>query len=48
MGEPIKHQIPTTSHVDPQPLDCYVDYELKVVEIANSTIGEDKLSLTDE
>lgn len=42
-GDAIKHQIPNSSHVDPQPLDCYVDYEIKVIEIANRTLGEDTL-----
>ncbi len=40
-GEAIKHELPSSNHVDPQPLDCYVDYEVKVVEFADRTVGED-------
>ncbi|OJI54331.1 anti-phage dCTP deaminase [Vibrio vulnificus] len=38
----VKHyELPTSSHVDPHQLDCYVDYEVKVAEFADDTVGED-------
>ncbi len=41
-GNIITYELPTSSHVDPHQLDCYVDYEVKVAEFADKTVGEDK------
>ncbi|BDM62797.1 deoxycytidylate deaminase [Shewanella sp. NFH-SH190041] len=40
-GNIITYELPTSSHVDPHQLDCYVDYEIKVAEFADKTVGED-------
>ena len=45
-GNPTKYQIPNSSHVDPQPLDCYVDYETKIIDIANVAVGDDLFTNT--
>ena len=35
------YELPTSSHVDPHQLDCYVDYEVKVAEFADNSVGDD-------
>ena len=40
-GRPIKYPIETAHHVDTQYLDSYLEYELKVVDMLNKSIGEE-------
>lgn len=40
-GKAIEYKIIDEEHLDTQPLDCYGDYELKVVEMTNEMLGED-------
>ncbi|CAM4263677.1 anti-phage dCTP deaminase [Vibrio agarivorans] len=42
-GDAITYELPSSTQVDPHQLDCYVDYELKIKEIADMNTGEDKL-----
>lgn len=38
------YELPTSNHVDPHQLDCYVDYEVKVAEFADHSVGDDNYS----
>ena len=40
-GRPIKYPIEQAHHVDTQYLDSYLEYELKVVDMLNKSIGEE-------
>ncbi|WP_076538374.1 anti-phage dCTP deaminase [Shewanella sp. UCD-KL21] len=40
-GKAIEFNLIKEEHMDTQPLDCYGDYELKVVEMTNELVGED-------
>jgi deoxycytidylate deaminase len=40
-GKAIEYKVIDEEHLDTQPLDCYGDYELKVVEMTNEMLGED-------
>lgn len=46
-GEVICYELPTSNQVEPHQLDCYVDYEVKVADFANQSVGEDLYSPTD-
>ena len=41
LGNTISYKLPTSSHIDPHQLDCYVDYEIKVAEFADNAVGDD-------
>ncbi|EJG0411459.1 hypothetical protein OP256_000693 [Vibrio parahaemolyticus] len=43
-GEVINYELPTSNQVEPHQLDCYVDYEVKVADFANQSVGEDSYS----
>ncbi|MFM2478945.1 hypothetical protein [Celerinatantimonas sp. MCCC 1A17872] len=43
-GQVISYELPTSNQVEPHQLDCYVDYEVKVADFANKTVGEDSYS----
>ncbi|MFL7865903.1 MULTISPECIES: anti-phage dCTP deaminase [Vibrio] len=46
-GEVINYELPTSNQVEPHQLDCYVDYEVKVADFANQSVGEDSYSAPD-
>ncbi|MCG7563801.1 anti-phage dCTP deaminase [Pseudoalteromonas sp. McH1-42] len=46
-GDIISYELPTSKQVDPHQLDCYVDYEVKVADFANKSVGEDSYSPDD-
>lgn len=46
-GDVINYELPTSNQVEPHQLDCYVDYEVKVADFANQSVGEDSYSAPD-
>ncbi|EOW2079085.1 anti-phage dCTP deaminase [Vibrio mimicus] len=47
-GDVISYELPTSNKVEPHQLDCYVDYEVKVADYANQSVGEDRYSTSDK